>query len=166
MSGDKSAFDTLVRKHYNNIYAYCYRRTGNEQTAADLTQEVFLRLVKSIYSYRFSGKFSNYLFTVAVNVTNDYFRKNHSYEEYPDELPSHDDTPEQAAVKKERDDTLYKRLLCLPDKQREAIILHYFHGFKAREIAALTGVGVPTVKSRLRQGVEKLRKIYEKERTE
>lgn len=166
MSGDKSAFDTLVRKHYNNIYAYCYRRTGNEQTAADLTQEVFLRLVKSIYSYRFSGKFSNYLFTVAVNVTNDYFRKSRSYEEYPDELPSHDDTPEQAAVKKERDDTLYKRLLCLPDKQREAIILHYFHGFKAREIAALTGVGVPTVKSRLRQGVEKLKKIYEKERTE
>ncbi len=166
MSGDKSAFDTLVRKHYNNIYAYCYRRTGNEQTAADLTQEVFLRLVKSIYSYRFSGKFSNYLFTVAVNVTNDHFRKNRSYEEYPDELPSHDDTPEQAAVKKERDDTLYKRLLCLPDKQREAIILHYFHGFKAREIAALTGVKVPTVKSRLRQGVAKLRKIYEKERTE
>ncbi len=166
LNGDKDAFEILVKKHYNNIYAYCFRRTGNEQTAADLTQEVFLKLVRTIYNYRFSGKFSNYLFTVAVNVTTDYFRKNRPCEEWPDDLPSPDDTPEQATIKKERDRVLYARLLCLPDKQREAVILHYFHGLKAREIAAVTAADVSTVKSRIKQGVDKLKKIYEKERTE
>ena len=163
LNGDKDAFETLVKKHYGNIHAYCYRRTGDEQVAADLTQEVFLKLVASIYNYRFSGKFSNYLFTIAVNVVTDYFKKRKPAAEFPEEdIPSSADTPEQTAVKNERDRVLYDRLRGLPDFQREAIILHYFHGLKARDIAKITGVPLATVKSRLKQGLDKLRKIYER----
>src|SRR5690625_1676703 len=68
IKGDEEAFDSLVKKHYNNIYHYCFRKTGNKEIAKDLTQEVFMKLIRSIHRYRFTGKFTNFLFTIAVNT--------------------------------------------------------------------------------------------------
>ena len=65
-NGDKGAFEELVKRHYEDIFSYCYRRTGNREDAEDLTQEVFLKLVKAIYKYRHTGKFRNFIFTVAA----------------------------------------------------------------------------------------------------
>ena len=73
--GDEAAFDELVRRHYDSIYAFCYRRCADRSLAADLTQEVFLKLVTAVYRYSVTGKFTNYLFTIAVNVCNDYYRR-------------------------------------------------------------------------------------------
>ncbi|HLS35550.1 MAG TPA: RNA polymerase sigma factor, partial [Bacillota bacterium] len=74
IKGDEEAFDSLVKKHYNNIYHYCFRKTGNKEIAKDLTQEVFMKLIRSIHRYRFTGKFTNFLFTIAVNTCNDFYR--------------------------------------------------------------------------------------------
>ncbi|MBU5675067.1 RNA polymerase sigma factor [Alkaliphilus sp. MSJ-5] len=74
-SGNKNALNTLINKYYDNIYSYIVRKIGNEQIAADLTQDVFLKLVRNIHRYQVTGKFSNFLFTIAVNTCNDYFRK-------------------------------------------------------------------------------------------
>lgn len=65
-SGDKGTFEELVKRHYKDVFAYCYRRTGNREDAEDLTQEVFLKLVKAIYKYRHTGKFRNFIFTIAA----------------------------------------------------------------------------------------------------
>ena len=119
LTGDKEAFEQLVRKHYQNIYAYCYRRTGNEVVAADLTQDVFLKLVSSIYNYRFFGKFTNYIFTIAVNTCNDYFRKlKPDIDSEIDQLPTSDNTPMEETIKSEENKRLYDRLNGLPDKQK------------------------------------------------
>ena len=72
--GDKAAFEELVVKHYENIFAYCFRRTGSRQDAEDLTQEVFLKLVKAVYKYQSTGKFSNFIF----KSRSDESRSNHS----------------------------------------------------------------------------------------
>lgn len=58
--GDEAAFDELVRRHYDSIYAFCYRRCADRSLAADLTQEVFLKLVTAVYRYSVTGKFTNY----------------------------------------------------------------------------------------------------------
>lgn len=162
INGDKDAFEQLVRKHYQNIYSYCYRRVWDENTAADLTQEVFLKLVVSIYGYRFSGKFVNFLFTIAVNTCNDYFRKRGPATEceLTDSVPSKS-TPTQSVEEQEANRLLLQRLDTLPENQRQAILLVYFHGFKARDVARITGVPLATAKSRIRQGLQKLRKLYE-----
>lgn len=161
LNGDKEAFEQLVRKHYKNIYAYCYRRTGNESVAADLTQDVFLKLISSIYKYRFWGKFTNYIFTIAVNTCNDYFRKvTPDIDSDIDELPSAGDSPIETLIKNETNKCLQNRLNTLPDKQKEAIILHYFHNLKVKDIAHITGVPLATAKSRIKQGLDKLRKLY------
>ena len=85
--GDEAAFDALVRRHYKNIYAFCYRRCGDAALAADLTQEVFLRLVTAVGRYSVTGKFTNYLLTIAVNVCNDHYRR-----KKPESAPLTEDT--------------------------------------------------------------------------
>lgn len=74
--GDTDAFDVLVRKYYSAIYQFCYRRlNGDADTAADITQDVFLKLLENIHSVRMVGKFQNYLLTIAVNTCNNYFKR-------------------------------------------------------------------------------------------
>lgn len=164
LDGDKDAFERLVRKYYPNIYAYCYRRVWDENTAADLTQDVFLKLVSSIYRYRFSGKFSNFIFTIAVNTCNDYFRKHGreqlcEIEEFPESAQSMAD----AVIEDEENALLRRRLNSLPEIQRQALILYYYHGLKEKDIAKITGVPLSTTKSRIKQGLDKLRKLYGKD---
>lgn len=164
LDGDKDAFERLVRKHYSNIYAYCYRRVWDENIAADLTQDIFLKLVSSIYRYRFSGKFSNFIFTIAVNTCNDYFRK-YSQEQTCEIQEIPDNTKSMADVVIENEDNvlLCQRLNGLPEMQRQALVLYYYHGLKAKDIAKITGVPLSTIKSRIKQGLDKLRKLYGKD---
>lgn len=170
--GDKAAFEELVIRHYENIFAYCFRRTGSRQDAEDLTQEVFLKLVKAVYKYQSTGKFSNFIFTIAVNSCNDFLRKQvrqserETSGEVPESILPDDLGTERTAIIREDSRILYRRLAGLNDGQREALILHYFHGFKAREIAEITGVPLATAKSRIRQGMEHLRRQYKDEEKE
>ena len=165
MKGDKQAFDTLVRKHYTNIYQYCYRRTHDENVAADLTQDVFLKMVETIYKYQFTGKFSNFIFTIAVNRCNDYHRKKSHIVDYDTlDLPDMHGQPPDLVIGQEERDELQNRLNGLPDFQREALVLYYYHDLKAKDVAQITGVSVATAKSRIKQGLDKLRKKYGRSR--
>ena len=75
-NGDPAAFEILVRKHYQTIYSFCVRRcNGNTTLAADLTQDTFLKLVEHIQQYKLTGKFTNFLLTIAVNTCNNHFKK-------------------------------------------------------------------------------------------
>lgn len=163
--GDKQAFDTLVRKHYQNIYSYCIRRTGNQVVAADLTQDVFLKLVKSINNYRFSGKFTNFLFTIAVNTCNDYSKKPQHIYENIENLQKCDNKPEpiESVIKNEVSRSIKEKIDTLPDIQKDAIILYYYHDKKVKDIAKIMGASLPTTKSRLKQGKDKLRKLLSEE---
>lgn len=168
--GDKAAFEQLVNKHYRNIFAYCYRRTGSKEDAEDITQEVFLKLVKAIYKYQHTGKFTNFIFTIAVNCCNDFFRSKARHEmkenisdDVAQLVAGARDEPENRISCQEEKDILYHRLKDLNSHQKEALILYYFHQLKAREIAQITGVPLATAKSRIRQGMEHLRKTYTNE---
>lgn len=165
-NGDKQAFEILVKKYYSNIYSFCFRRfSGNPHISADITQTVFLKLLQNIHKYKFSGKFSNYLLTITINICNTEYRKNLSYTFDIDsisEKPSKEDI-DQNMNRLEEADAVKKALDNLPDAQKEVIILKYYHDLRLREIAEITNVPLPTAKSRLRQGMDKLKKILEKE---
>lgn len=161
--GDEAAFDELVRRHYDSIYAFCYRRCADRYIAADLTQEVFLKLVTAVYRYSVTGKFANYLFTIAVNVCNDYYRhKRPDSAELSEDSASLGDAEEQM-LRRDSGSVIRRALDELPNEQRDTVILRYWHNMKLRDIAAVTGVPTATVKSRLRLGMAKMRKILERE---
>lgn len=118
-----------------------------------------------IHRYRFSGKFYNYLFTIAVNTCHNYATKKklkeQPYEEYFP--PSEQDILYgNELIEKERNKTIQEALDSLNSCQREAVILKYYHSFKVKEIAEITGVSVPTAQSRIHQGLKKLRKVLER----
>ena len=74
LNGSKAAMDVLVRRHYKNIFSYVYRKTGNYHLAYDLTQEIFIKMMKSIKNYKQQGKFSSWLLKIAVNHCRDYYK--------------------------------------------------------------------------------------------
>lgn len=165
-NGDPTAFEILVRKYYQDIYNFCVRRcNGDTSLAADLTQETFLKLIEHIQRYRPTGKFINFLLTIAVNTCNNNYKKKSfdlvemdSLVQLPDRN-SIDDT----VLQHERTSIIQQAINMLPDVQKETIILRFYHNRKLREIADITGVGLPTAKSRLKQGLDKLKRYLEKE---
>lgn len=78
-TGKKELFDTLIEKYYNSVYCYCYRHVDNQMTAQDLTQDVFVTVIKNISNYKHYGKFENYLYVIARNRCKDFGRKNNPY---------------------------------------------------------------------------------------
>ena len=148
--GDKSALELLVRRWYPRIYGYVFKLTGHEQDAYDLTQDVFIAMMQSIGSYTPWRKFDSWLFTIAHNKCMDYFRFRQKIVQAEDTMFDRPDPAasleDMAAVSLSVKAALEK----LPAAQREAVILHYFHQFTAKEIARMTNTPLPTIKSRLR----------------
>ena len=165
-NGDPEAFETLVRKHYQNIYQFCVRRcNGDTALAADLTQDTFLKLIEHIQQYRLTGKFINFLLTIAVNTCNNHFKKKSPDMVDMDTLsavPSNLNISEEV-LRQEDAKILQQAIDRLPDMQKEVVILRFYHDRKLKEIAAITGVSLPTAKSRLKQGLDKLKRYLDKE---
>lgn len=133
--------------------------------AADLTQDIFLKLVKAIYNYHFAGKFTNFLFTIAINTCNDYYKKPKESFAEVDNLQKSDSKaePMESVIQNEEAKAIKEKIDALPDIQKDAIILYYYHDMKLKDIAKIMGVNLSTVKSRLKQGKDKLKKMFSEE---
>ena len=178
--GRKELLDPLIDRYYQEIFRFCYYRTGKEQTAYDCTQETFLRMLRFLEGCVEARRFKNYLLRIALNVCRDYYRADSRLEvplaqEKEEEYDGNGRFTRQYVLESEREaeEVSYERvednhviqqcLMRLPEFQREVIILHFYHGYKVREIAGITGVALPTAKSRLKQGLDKLKKIFKEE---
>ena len=150
--GNKELLEILIEKYYDDIYRFCYYKTGNSSLSYDLTQETFLKLIKYIGTYKHRGKFKSYLITIAMNVCNTYFDENKV------ELEELDDNQ-----RIEQKNSIDKALKELPEKQKEVIILKYYEDLKIKDISKILDEKVPTIKSRLKQGIEKLSRYLGKE---
>ena len=165
-NGDLEAFETLVRKHYQNIYQFCVRRcNGDTALAADLTQDSFLKLVEHIQQYKLTGKFINFLLTIAVNTCNNHFKRNSPDIVDMDTLSVLSDSQNisEGILRQEDARIIQQAIDRLPDMQKEVVILRFYHDKRLKEIAAITGVSLPTAKSRLKQGLDKLKRYLDKE---
>ncbi|MCA0987514.1 RNA polymerase sigma factor [Guptibacillus algicola] len=161
-SGNQSAMDVLVKRHYKLVYSFAYRKTSDKEVAYDLTQEIFIKMLKKIDLYAAKGEFRNWLLTLTVNHCRDYYRSKaykqaSNSNEYEDNLYREKDDVTYIFDKNETRKEIKGALNTLPTIQKEAIILKYFHDMKIFEIAEITNTNDSTVKSRIRQGMEKLK---------
>ena len=153
--------EDAVGRNYDDVLRYFAYRVGRND-AEDLTQETFFRFLR--YSsdpanrFRTPQKCRAYLFAIASNVCRDYYARRTETDELHEDLSVPDETDERdlSAV-------IAVALSALPDAQQEAAVLYYYSGFKVREIAAIQGVTVTAVKSRLKMARDALKKILEKE---
>ena len=153
-AGDRAAADALIERYYAAILRYCARHAPDAATAEDLTQEVFLRLCSRLDAYRETGQFRAYLYRIAYNLCVDAARRP-ALSPLPDTLP--DAANPFAAI--EAADEASRLLAKLPPAQREVLLLHCGEGLRFREIAAITGLPLRTVQSRVRAALKTLREV-------
>ena len=165
--GDRALFGQLAEKYYSEVFRYCYYQTGSEHTAYDCTQETFYHLMRFLDTYTEQNHFKAYLLRIALNVCRDYFRKNarEKSEDYEPLLPEEAAVSDTASQPSPENQVITRTLIqnglnMLPETQREVIILFYYHGYRQREIAQITGVPLSTVKTRLRAGIGKLQEFF------
>jgi RNA polymerase sigma-70 factor (ECF subfamily) len=167
-AGDAAAFDTLYARHKGGVYRYLLRQCRQQGVADELFQDVWMNLIRARESYAPTAKFTTWLYRLAHNRMVDHFRASghltlvsaddETHEETVISLPAARVTqPEQRTENRELGDRLRAAVGALPPAQREAFLLQQEAEMSLAEIAALTGVGVETVKSRLRYAVAKLR---------
>lgn len=159
--GDVQAFEILYRRHNDSLYRYLLRLSRNRDTAEDVFQEVWSKLIKARERYRPTAKFTTFLYRVAHNCFIDHVRRNkrHTAEcaTDPDATASTGDEPDVLTEKGLARRRLDVALGDLPEEQRDVFLLHEEGGLNIDAIAAVTGVNRETVKSRLRYAVKKLK---------
>ena len=159
-------FAELYARHRPGVYATALRVLGRAAEAEDVTQEVFVRFWRS--PERFDprrGELGSYLRLMARSRSLDLLRHEQADGRARDRLKAvsgrdeapHDDGPPQVAERGEQRGVLREALRKLPQEQREALVLAYWGGMSAREVAAAAGVPFGTARSRMRLGLEKLR---------
>jgi RNA polymerase sigma-70 factor (ECF subfamily) len=170
-AGDAGAFDRLYARHRGPVYRYLLRHVASHRATADeLFQDVWMSVVRASASYVPSARFTTWLYRIAHNRIVDHWRSTGALPafEHDDEgelvaaIPgTRTDEPEVRASAAELRTRLHAALAALPPAQRDAFLLHQEGGLELSEIAALTGVGVETVKSRVRYATQRLRAALE-----
>jgi len=167
---DDAAFDEIVRRHKNSIYSYVCRMTKDAPDAEDLTQEVFIRAYQSIHRFRADAAVDTWLYRIATNLVIDRFRRFQRAPQMWEPLDEEDDAlgalpatdresnPEATVQLGELRSVVQKAVHTLPPKLRAAVVLHDIEGLSYEEVAEALGCPVGTVKSRLFNGRNVLRR--------
>lgn len=172
LAGDSAAWESIVHTYTRRIYNLCYRFTAQRQEAEDLTQEVFLRMFRTLRSYDpGQGNLGVWLHRVARNLLIDYYRATRKQRlgvSLEDELPrleqkeSGAPRPEEALARSELRATLQQALARLSPELREAVILRDLQGLEYREISQVLDVPEGTIKSRINRGRAELGRILKR----
>jgi RNA polymerase sigma-70 factor, ECF subfamily len=176
LKGDNAAWEEIVRSNTRRVYNFCYRFTGNWQDAEDLTQEVFMRIYKTLKTYNtMEGSFPTWLMSVTRNLLVDHYRK-HKKEssdvaleevfERVESNPSQGKTPLEQISTQDRIEMVRWGLTRLSPDLREAVVLRDCEEMRYDEIATVLRVPEGTVKSRINRGRIELARILERKRSQ
>lgn len=160
-NGDRQSLEQIINETYPKIYSYILRRLRNVTVSKDLTQETFLRMMNHLYGLSSDTKIEHYLYRIAYHLCMDYYRI-HQRETEEMETESHDPLPMDVILKKEKQESIKYALSKLSEEQKDVILLKYYQDLKIKEIAFILNENENTVKTRLRLGIKKLKKILEK----
>ncbi len=179
LSGDAAAWEDLVRTHTRRVYGLCYRFTGKEAEAQDLTQDVFMRVFRALGSFRSTeGSFSTWLARLTRNLLIDHYRRTRNErvtDSIEEQVPGIEQRagnggvspmrrPDSAVAGREASELLQSALGKLSPELRETIILRDLQEMEYREIAEVLAIPEGTVKSRLNRGRAELARMLKKYR--
>jgi len=166
LAGDNRAFRPIVERYADRVLAFCRSRRLDEDEAADLTQDVFLRAFRSLGSFRLGESFPSWLFAIAANRIRSRGGKRSSEERKIEAVAAEEGARESpdALVEAERvfeAEAVRKAVATLPAEQRSVVELYYFAELSVAEVTVVLGIGEEAVKSRLFRARKKLRSLLE-----
>ena len=171
-AGDPAALSALVQSQQTYVYSIAMSLMHNPADAADMTQEAFVRLLRSLGTYRAETKFTTWLYRLVTNICLDGLRRRGRPVESLDDTGGPGDDapsagerladndrwtqPEQEVTLRESASEVRRALAELPPQQRLALTLHYFEDMRYEDIAETMHLPLNTVKSHIRRGKERL----------
>ena len=163
LQGEASAWEAIVARFRRRVFHIAYKFTGKHDEAEDLTQEIFLKLFKSLDKFRRDADFSTWLSSVARHYCIDHYRaRKREREVLVDDLlafemaPASYGNPQRAIEETDSKAQLRRGLDQLPPKLREAVVLRDLQGLSYLEMAERLDLPEGTVKSRINRGREEL----------
>jgi RNA polymerase sigma-70 factor (ECF subfamily) len=155
-AGDREAFHQLFLAHKDRVYSVALHFSGNEASARDVTQQVFLKLFTSISQFRRESEFTTWLYRIVVNACVDDQRKHRRFVPFSPEIEvksmSGSGGQERAYQRRQVADSVRQAISELSPKLRLPILLKYVEGLSYDEIAETLGCSIGTVSSRLNRG--------------
>jgi RNA polymerase sigma-70 factor (ECF subfamily) len=160
--GDSNAFEKIYRSASGFVYNVALRTSGSYDTAAEITQEVFLKVYEKLSGFRQDSAFNTWLYRITVNTSLNVLTRNSRYNcrvidinAVPDialtESPVH-----ERAEKNAENDEIQRLLNLLPEEQKACIVLRSVEGLSYKEIAEALNVNINTVRTRLKRAREML----------
>ncbi len=179
ISGDAVAWEEIVQRYNRRIYNICYRFAGSPDDAQDLTQDVFIKMYRTLNSYDVErGAFMTWVTTITRNLLVDHFRKSKqdrmtdsldsAPSQHEDAMPLSEQIPDKTAPpdsrvhSRETRETIHRALQKLSPDLREAVILRDLQDMDYREIATVLKVPEGTVKSRINRGRAELARLLQR----
>ncbi len=163
---DNAAWEQIVVRFRRKVFHISYKFTGKHDAAEDLTQEIFLKVFRSLDRFHRDADFSTWLSSVARNYCIDRYRASKREREVLvedlvafDLAPASSGNPYRALEDLDRKSFLRRGLDLLPDKLREAVVLRDLQGLSYQEMATRLGLPEGTVKSRINRGREELSRV-------
>ena len=170
MSGNELDPNKWIDLYSDYLFNYTITRVKDRETAQDLVQETFLRLLASIAQYKYPRPFRPWLYTIAHNLLRDHFKRadtqrtgtvpDDELDQWQSKLP----TPDTAVATQETEQQIIIAIQQLPQHQKETILLRYVEDLSLREISDVLKIPLGTVKSRLSLGLKQLRAIMQWDR--
>ncbi len=162
-TGDRAAIESLLRTHYDNIYAVCYRMLGNAADAEDAAQNTLMSITRRIESFDGRAAFGTWAYRIATNASLDEIRrrKRHAEPGLSEIERADDDMVHRAKVRSidevETSDEIQRALDRLPEIFRAPVVLRDLFGYDYAEIGRILEIAAGTVRSRIARGRQMLR---------
>lgn len=170
--GDVAAFEALIGEHQKRIFSIAFRMAGNPEDAADMAQEVLIKIFKNLGKFQGNCKFSTWVYRVATNTCLDELKKLRRHTAYSldqeleteegsvaAELADEAPTPEESTERRDLQRVVSEAIGMLSEDHKKAILLRDMQGFSYEEIANILQCSVGTVKSRINRARAQLKKI-------
>ncbi|MDD6777888.1 MAG: sigma-70 family RNA polymerase sigma factor [Bacteroidales bacterium] len=170
--GKNEAFDTLIERHKDKLYAYIFHAVKDADLANDIFQETFIKAITTINQGRYveNGKFSAWISRIAHNLIIDFFRQEKAENLQSCDLEDVDVLNRKDLSEETIEDTIITRQIyadirrivkALPESQQEVLVMRYYKNMSFKEIADATNVSINTALGRMRYAILNMRRIAE-----
>jgi RNA polymerase sigma-70 factor (ECF subfamily) len=173
LQDDAEAFASLMSRWQKPIENLCIRMTGDSHRAEDLAQSAFAKIFARRADWEPTGKFSTFLWRVALNLCHDELRRtkrrgecsldalDEEGDSQPDFIASEDPAPDEQADRRERAELVRNALLKLATHYREVVVLRHYEGLKFHEIGEVLAIPEGTAKSRMAEALTQLNRLLQ-----
>lgn len=161
--GELQQATLLFERYHKRIFNFLARMTTDRDLAEDLTQNVFLRIIKYRTSYRVGSKFQSWIYQIARNVFSDHYHTHkNKFSDFIDvnNISDYMSDREESEAQDEKENLLHRSMARLTEEQRELLVLTRFQQLKYEEVAVIMDTTVTNIKVKVHRAIAKLREYY------